>query len=88
MSAPFSRFRCNECSTKFKLKRPLWYWLLPLALWATIFIGGLAIIYFMAGHCDYRDYVKPSVVMLTALSIFTYALIDRHIENGFSTVEL
>ena len=88
MSAPFSRFCCKACSLKFKLKRPLWYWLIPVALWATIFSGGVGIIYFMVEHSDYGVYAKPSVVVLISISMLVYVLIDKHIESGFSTIRL
>ena len=87
-ASPFSRFRCSACNTRFKLKRPIWYWLLPLGLWSTILIGGLAIIYFIAGHCDYGIYSKPSLVALTVGSILLYAVIDKYVENGFSTIKI
>lgn len=85
-SAPFSRFTCIECTTRFKLKRPFYYWLLPLALTAGILVGGVAIIYYMVGTCDYGAYAKPAVIALTVSLTLLFIVIDKRWEKSFETI--
>ena len=85
--APFSRFRCPSCDTKFKFKRPIWYCLLPATQCAIIFLGGIGIINYMAGDSNIGMYAKPSVIALTLTTIFLYLVIDKSIEKNFETVK-
>lgn len=87
-SSPFSRFRCPSCSIKFKFKRPLWYWLLPLGQCMIILLGGVGIIDNMAGDPSLGVYAKPAVVALVLASFIVYVVIDKHVEKSFETVKL
>ena len=87
-TAPFSMFHCGECSTKFKFKRPLYYWLLPLAVTAGMLGGGVGIIYYMSGTCGYGAYAKPAVILLTATLSGLFIIIDKRWEKSFETVAI
>lgn len=87
-SAPFSRFRCPNCSVEFKFKRPLWYWLLPLAQCIFMFLGGIGVITFMVDEPSWGQYAKPAVVLLTIFSIILFLVIDKTIEKRFETVKV
>ena len=86
--APFGRFRCPSCSTKFKFIRPLWYWLLPLAQCIVILLGGIGIISHMVGDPTWGQYAKPSVIVLTVGTIIIFLVIDKSIEKRFETVKV
>ena len=87
LSAPFSRFHCPSCSTKFKFKRPLWYWLLPIMQCAVILLGGIGIINYMVGNPSLGHYAKPAVVILVIAVITVSLVIDKNLENNFETAK-
>lgn len=86
-SAPFSRFHCPSCSTKFKFNRPLWYWLLPVSQCSVILLGGVGIINYMVGDPILGPYAKPSVFILITATMMVSLVIDKNLEKSFETVK-
>lgn len=81
VTSPLSRFVCAECSTKFKLKRPLYYWLLPPALFIGIFGGGITLVY-----CG--GYSIFALTLLTLMLSILFFMIDKNLENKLETIEM
>ena len=79
LKSPFSRFKCDNCALKFKLKRPLsWYgWYISwLATYLLIFVSAF---YYIDVNLD-----VIFLVVTTIMSVF-YFEIDRKIESKYET---
>ena len=82
ISAPFGRYRCSNCSAKFKFRNPLWFsLLLPIAQVVFLLLGGYVIIFYMAGDPVLGVYAKPAVIVLVLTSIIFFCIIDKGVKN-------
>ncbi len=81
ITSPLSRFICAACSTKFKLKRPFYYWFLPLALYIGILGGGIVLI-------NYSAYGTFALIILTIILSILFLAIDKNWENNLETIEI
>jgi hypothetical protein len=69
------------------LKRPLWYWLLPITQGVITFLGGVVIIAYMAGDPGLGKYAIPAVIALTISIIIVFMVIDKAVDKKFETVK-
>jgi len=83
--APFGKHKCPSCSSRFKLKRPWYYWLIPVSVWPLTFLVGVKIILFMHGNCELEKYIGPVVTALIITVAAVLLIIDRKIENNMGT---
>jgi len=89
LSAPFGRYKCPECSSKFKFNQPLWLkLLLPIIQCAFILSCGALIIKYMVGDCTLGSYAKPMVVFVSLLSIVLFCTADKYLKRLYETVRV
>jgi hypothetical protein len=86
VASPLSRFDCTECSTRFKLVRPIYYWLLPLALLISTFGGGVAVINLLIG--DFSGYITFALILLIVILSSLFLVVDKNWENKLETVAI
>lgn len=78
--SPFSRFVCPECSTKFKFKRPIiWY------VWCLTWIFSYFATLFLTISASGIDYIWIKYAIITIIMGAIYMVVDRKLESGFET---
>ena len=83
--SPFSRYRCPECSTKFKFRRPLTYYIWILFTFLSAF-GLIKIVQSLKDLCNLSDTLYHCILIgLFFVWAVIYWIFDRDIESRLPT---
>jgi hypothetical protein len=77
---PFCRFSCQDCSAKFKFKRPI-SWYIWYVSWVSSYLG---LILLSINKFNFT-YIWEIYFGVTIFMITVYAIIDKRMESSYET---